>query len=458
MQQKRETLSSRIGFILLSAGCAIGLGNVWRFPYITGKYGGAAFVLLYLVFLVIFGLPIMVMEFSIGRASRQNIGIALKSLEPSGTKWHAFGPVAIIGNYLLMMYYTTISGWLLAYCVHYLDGSLAHIKGVEVPAFFSGMLGKPGMMVFWMALVVLAGFFIVSQGVRNGVERITKGMMLCLFVLIILLTFNSIFLKGGKAGLSFYLKPSLSNIREAGLSKVILAAMTQSFFTLSLGIGSMEIFGSYIGKERSLMGESLRIIGLDTFVAIAAGLIIFPACSAFGVEQGAGPSLLFITMPNIFSQMRAGRLWGFLFFLFMSFAAFSTVIAVFENIISYWIDVRRMPRKKACLYNAFAMVFLSLPCIFGFNIWKGFQPFGNGTGVLDFEDFFVSNIILPLGALIFCLFCTRKNGWGWKKFIDEADQGTGMKFPSWAKNWVTWGLPVLFLVIFVKGLLDILVH
>lgn len=458
MESQRETLSSRLGFILLSAGCAIGLGNVWRFPYITGTYGGATFVLIYLLFLVIFGLPIMVMEFAIGRASRQNIGLALKTLEPPGTQWHRYGPFAIAANYLLMMYYTPISGWLLSYFFHSVDGSLSHLSSAEVSTSFTSMLSDPWSMLAWTSVVIILGFFINSRGLQKGVESITKVMMVCLLLLIILLAVNSMFLEGGSEGIAFYLKPNLSHIRQAGLFNVVFAAMNQAFFTLSLGIGSMEIFGSYIGKERSLTGEATRVIILDTAVALLAGLIIFPACSAFGVKADAGPSLLFITLPNIFSQMPAGRFWGSLFFLFMSFAAFSTVIAVFENIISYWIDVHHVPRKRACRNNAIAMVLLSLPCILGFNAWSGFTPFGAGTGVLDLEDFIVSSTLLPIGSLLFCLFCTRKIGWGWDNFLQEADQGTGLKFPRWARFWVRWGIPALFVVIFIKGYLDILVH
>ncbi len=454
--QQRETLSSRLGFILLSAGCAIGLGNVWRFPYITGMYGGATFVLIYLLFLAIFGLPIMVMEFAIGRASKQNIGIALKTLEPQGSKWHLYSPFAIAGNYLLMMYYTTITGWLLSYCWHYLAGDLANLTQKEVSSYFGALLANPLSQTFWMAIAVFGGFAIVSSGLQKGVESITKKMMLGLFFLIVVLAVHSIMLPGGGEGLAFYLKPSLKNIREAGLSNVVFAAMGQAFFTLSLGIGAMSIFGSYIGKDHSLTGESIRVIILDTFVAFTSGLIIFPACSAYGVAMNSGPTLLFISMPNIFSKMAGGRFWGMLFFLFMSFAAMSTVIAVFENITSYWIDVRHTPRKKACLFNALAMFLLSIPCLLGFNVLSGFQPFGAGTGVLDFEDFLVSSTILPLGSLIFCLFCTQKCGWGWESFIKEADEGGGTKFPSWAKKWTTWGIPALFVIVFIKGYIDIL--
>lgn len=455
MAHEREKLGSRLGFLLLSAGCAIGLGNVWRFPYITGKYGGAAFVLIYLLFLVIFGLPVMVMEFAIGRASKQNIGLAMKTLEKPGTYWHLYGPVAVAGNYLLMMYYTTITGWLIAYFFHYLDGSLAGLTGDAVGAYFGAMLSDAGPMIAWMALTVVIGFATVSAGLQKGVEKITKWMVTCLLFLLVVLAIHSCLLPGGGAGLSFYLKPSAEHIREAGLGTVIFAAMSQAFFTLSLGIGALTIFGSYIGKEKSLTGESVRVIGLDTFVAFMAGLVIFPACSAFGIESNAGPSLIFITLPNIFGKMAGGRFWGAMFFLFMSFAALSTVNTVFENIVSYWIDAHGWSRGKACIVNCVAVFLLSLPCTLGFNLWSSFQPLGEGTGVLDLEDLLVSNIILPLGSLLFCLFCTNRHGWGWKNFIAEADTGEGMKLPRWMHAWATWGMPILFVIVFVRGLWDI---
>ncbi len=456
--QQRETLSSRLGFILLSAGCAIGLGNVWRFPYITGMYGGATFVLIYLLFLAIFGLPIMVMEFAIGRASRKTMGEAYQSLERKGTSWHLIGPVSIANSYILMMYYTTITGWLLSYCWHYLAGDMHRLSAQEVTEYFSHMLSMPLVMTFWMALSVIIGFAIVSMGLQKGVESITKKMMLGLFFLIVVLAVHSIMLPGGREGLVFYLKPSLRNIREAGLSDVVFAAMSQAFFTLSIGMGSMTIFGSYIGKERSLTGESIHVIILDTFVALTSGLIIFPACSAYGVEMNSGPSLLFISMPHIFAKMSGGRFWGTLFFLFMSFAAMSTVIAVFENITSYWIDCKKMERGKVCLANTIAMILLSLPCVLGFNVLSGFQPLGAGTGVLDLEDFIVSGTLLPLGSLLLCIFCTRDIGWGWEAFIKEADEGKGLMFPAWTKTWVTWGIPILFIIVFIKGYMDILIH
>lgn len=455
MTEQRESLSSRLGFILLSAGCAIGLGNVWRFPYITGKYGGALFVLIYLFFLVALGLPIMIMEFSIGRASRQNIGKALKTLEPQGTKWHWYGPLAIVGNYFLMFFYTTIAGWLLYYCFANITGAFSGLDTKGVESFFGSLTANPGQQIFWMALVTILSFVVVGIGLKNGVEKITKVMMLLLFGLIVILAIHSITIPGSSKGLKFYLLPDFSKVTESGFTEVIFAAMGQAFFTLSLGIGSMEIFGSYIDKKYSLTGESLRIIILDTFVAITSGLIIFPACFAYGVNPGAGPQLLFITMPNIFNNMSASRLWGTLFFIFMSFAAISTLIAVFENIVSYWMDVHNWSRKKACIINCLIIIIFSIPCILGFNVWSKFQPLGAGTGILDLEDFVVSSTLLPLGSLLILIFCCHKKGWGWSNFIKEADTGNGLKFPKVLKFYLKWILPILIAFIFIKGYIDI---
>jgi len=448
--QERERLGSRLGFIFLSAGCAIGLGNVWRFPFITGQYGGAAFVLLYILFLLIFGLPIMVMEFSIGRASQQNIGVALKTLEPKGSKWHIYGPIAIGGNYVLMMFYTTVSGWLFAYFAAMAKGDLVGLDPAGVGAFFGGMLGNPVTMVLWMVVATLLGLGIVAIGLQKGVEKITKYMMGSLLAVMLVLVAKSVSLPGAGEGLKFYLLPDFGRLHDAGLWNAIYAAMGQAFFTLSLGIGSMAIFGSYIGKERTLTGESINIVALDTFVALMSGLIIFPASFAFNVSPDAGPSLIFITLPNIFNAMQGGRLWGTLFFVFMSFAALSTLVAVFENIVSYWID-RGWSRRKAVAVNIVAIILLSLPCVLGFNVLSSFQPLGPGTGVLDFEDFIVSSTLLPLGSLVFLLFCCSKRGWGWKNFIAEADAGKGIKFPTWAKSYVTYILPVLVVFVFVMG-------
>lgn len=450
----RESLSSRIGFILLSAGCAIGLGNVWRFPYITGKNGGAGFVLIYLLFLIILGIPVMVMEFSIGRASRQNIGLSLKTLEPKGTKWSFYGPFAIAGNYLLMMFYTTIAGWLLYYFYSSIIGVFNGADTAAVNTFFGELTANPVLQAFWMVVSVLLAMLVVSQGLEKGVEKITKIMMVCLLTIMIVLAVHSIFLEGGSEGLKFYLMPDFSAMAEIGLGTVIYEALGQAFFTLSVGIGAMSIFGSYIDKGRTLTGESIRIISLDTFVALMSGFIIFPACSAFGVSAGQGPSLIFITLPNIFAKMAGGTLWSGLFFLFMSFAALSTIIAVFENIISYWMDVKGWSRKKACKVNLIAIIILSLPCILGFNILSGFQPLGAGTGVLDLEDFLVSNILLPFGSLLFVLFCTQRYGWGFDKFMEEANAGEGIRFPRWARFYCTWCIPVIIAGIMIKGIWD----
>ena len=448
--QERERLGSRLGFIFLSAGCAIGLGNVWRFPFITGQYGGAAFVLLYILFLLIFGLPIMVMEFSIGRASQQNIGMAMKTLEPKGSKWHIYGPIAIGGNYVLMMFYTTVSGWLFAYFAAMAKGDLVGLDPAGVGAYFGGMLGNPVTMIFWMVVSTLLGLGIVAIGLQKGVEKITKYMMGSLLAVMLVLVVKSVSLPGAGEGLKFYLLPDFGRLYDAGLWNAIYAAMGQAFFTLSLGIGSMAIFGSYIGKERTLTGESINIVALDTFVALMSGLIIFPASFAFNVSPDAGPSLIFITLPNIFNAMQGGRLWGTLFFVFMSFAALSTLVAVFENIISYWID-RGWSRRKAVAVNIVAIILLSLPCVLGFNVLSGFQPLGPGSGVLDLEDFIVSSTLLPLGSLVFLLFCCSKRGWGWKNFIAEADAGKGMKFPTWARSYVTYILPALVIFVFIMG-------
>jgi NSS family neurotransmitter:Na+ symporter len=458
MENKRETLSSRIGFIFLSAGCAIGLGNVWRFPYITGRYGGAAFVLVYLLFLVILGLPVMTMEFAIGRASKQNIGRSLRTLEPKGTKWHLYGPVAIAGNYLLMMFYTTISGWLISYFFHTLAGTFSGLEPQEVADTFGSLLQDPWQMVFWMVLATALGFVPVARGLQNGVERISKWIMSGLLCLILLLAANSLALDGGSEGLRFFLEPDFSKMAETGLSEAIYAAMGQAFFTLSVGIGAISIFGSYIGREQTLTGESVRVIGLDTFVALCSGLIIFPACSAFGVQPDAGPSLLFVTLPNIFNQMAGGRIWGSLFFAFMAFAALSTLIAVFENIVSYWIDVHGTERKKACRLNGIAIAILSLPCILGFNLLSGFQPLGPGTGILDLEDFVVSATLLPVGSLIFTVFCCSRYGWGWERFVAETDAGNGLRFPKRLRFYFTWILPSLIVILFAKGYWDIVAN
>lgn len=447
----RERFSSRLGFILISAGCAVGLGNVWRFPYITGQYGGAAFVLVYLIFLVLLGLPIMVMEFAVGRASQKSAARSFHVLEPAGTKWHLQGYACMAGNYLLMMFYTTVGGWMAAYIFKTLTGEFKGLDSDGVAAVFNDMLARPGYMTFWMVLVVLLSFFICSLGLQKGVERITKAMMSCLFLILLILCIRSVTLPGASEGLRFYLIPDFARFTENGVGNTIFAAMGQAFFTLSLGIGAMAIFGSYIGKDRTLTGETINICLLDTLVAFLAGLIIFPSCFAFGVDPGQGPGLVFITLPNIFNQMVGGRIFGVLFFVFMTFAAQSTIIAVFENIISFSIDLFGTSRKKAVLINGIAIILLSLPCVFGFNIWSGFQPLGAGSTIQDLEDFIVSNNLLPLGSMVYLLFCTSRYGWGWKNFLAEADTGKGVKFPAWARVYVSYILPLIVLFIFIMG-------
>lgn len=447
----RERFSSRLGFILISAGCAVGLGNVWRFPYITGQYGGAAFVLVYLIFLVLLGLPIMVMEFAVGRASQKSAARSFHVLEPAGTKWHLQGYACMAGNYLLMMFYTTVGGWMAAYIFKTLTGEFKGLDSDGVAAVFNDMLARPGYMTFWMVLVVLLSFFICSLGLQKGVERITKAMMSCLFLILLILCIRSVTLPGASEGLRFYLIPDFTRFTENGVGNTIFAAMGQAFFTLSLGIGAMAIFGSYIGKDHTLTGETINICLLDTLVAFLAGLIIFPSCFAFGVDPGQGPGLVFITLPNIFNQMVGGRIFGVLFFVFMTFAAQSTIIAVFENIISFSMDLFGTSRKKTVLINGIVIILLSLPCVFGFNIWSGFQPMGAGSTIQDLEDFIVSNNLLPLGSMVYLLFCTSRYGWGWKNFLAEADTGKGVKFPAWARVYVSYILPLIVLFIFIMG-------
>ncbi|MBR5542981.1 MAG: sodium-dependent transporter [Oscillospiraceae bacterium] len=451
--QQREKFSSRLGFLLISAGCAIGLGNVWRFPYITGQYGGAAFVLVYLFFLVIFGLPIMAMEFSVGRASRKSVAASFRELEPKGTKWHIFSYFAMAGNYLLMMFYTTICGWMFAYCVKMARGEFVGATAEKVGEVFSSFTANPTSLFFWMVIAVFIGFFICSLGLQKGVEKITKAMMSCLFIIMLILVVRAVTLPGASEGLAFYLKPDFSKMAENGILNVVSAAMGQAFFTLSIGIGSMAIFGSYIDRDRSLMGESVSILALDTSVALMAGLIIFPACFAFNVNPGQGPGLVFVTLPNIFNVMAGGRIWGVLFFVFMSFAALSTVVAVFENIISFAMDLLGWSRKKAVWINFFVIVILSIPCVLGFNVWSGIQPIGDGSMIMDLEDFIVSNNLLPLGSLVYLFFCVTKYGWGWDNFLEEVNAGRGMKFPKWIRVYVTYILPLAVLFLFVQGYL-----
>ena len=408
---EREKFSTRLGFILISAGCAIGLGNVWRFPYIVGEYGGAAFVLIYLAFLVALGLPIIVMEYSVGRASQKSAALSFDVLEPKGTKWHFNKYLAMAGNYILMMFYTTVGGWMVYYFVKMAAGGFEGLDAEQVGGVFSGLLADPVTMTGYMVFTVVVCFLICAGGLQKGVERITKVMMLCLFALMVVLAVNSVLLEGGEAGLEFYLKPDFGKMAEAGLGEAVFAALGQSFFTLSIGIGALAIFGSYIGKEKRLAGEAVSVLVLDTFVAFMAGLIIFPACFAYGIEADSGPSLIFVTLPNVFNHMAGGRVWGTLFFLFMSFAAYSTVIAVFQNIISFATDLTGCSIKKAAMANMAAVILLSMPCVLGFNVWSSIQPLGAGSTIQDLEDFIVSNNLLPIGSMIYLLFCTRKCGW-----------------------------------------------
>ena len=452
--QEREKLKSRLGFILISAGCAIGIGNVWKFPYMAGKGGGGSFVLFYIFFLLILGLPIMTMEFAVGRASQKSPVKAYQALEKPGQKWHIHGYITLIGCYLLMMFYTTVAGWMLHYFYLTATGKFVGMNTEEVTGVFSEMLGQPLVMAFWMVVVVAVGILVCSLGLQNGLERITKVMMTALLLIMIVLAINSFTMDGAKEGLSFYLIPDWGRMKEVGVTSTIVGAMNQAFFTLSLGIGAMAIFGSYIGKERTLLGESINIALLDTFVAITSGLIIFPACFTFGVDQTSGPSLIFMTLPNIFNHISMGRLWGSLFFMFLAFAAFSTVFAVFENIISCGMELTGWSRKKSSYVNLVLIILLSLPCVLGYNVWAwdGFAVFGGA--ILDLEDFLVSNILLPIGSLVYLLFCVTRYGWGWKNFKKEANEGKGAKVQDWMRMYLTYILPMIVLFIFGFGIYD----
>ena len=451
---ERETLKSRLGFILLSAGCAIGIGNVWKFPYIAGQGGGGAFVLFYLIFLVILGLPIMTMEFAVGRASRKSPVRAYQALEKPGQKWHIHGYFTLIGCYLLMMFYTTVAGWMLHYFYMTAVGKLAGLNAEQVAGKFTEMLASPATMTFWMVFVVVVSILVCAKGLQSGLERVTKGMMIALLLIMVVLAVNSLFMPGAKEGLSFFLVPDFTRMQEVGVINTLVSAMNQAFFTLSLGIGAMSIFGSYIGKEHSLLGESVRIVVLDTFVAITAGLIIFPACFTYHVDQTSGPSLIFITLPNIFANMSMGRLWGSLFFLFMAFAAMSTVLAVFENIICCGMELTGCSRKKSSLVNLVLIILLSMPCVLGYNLWAwdGFAVFGGA--VLDVEDFLVSNLFLPLGSLVYLLFCVTRYGWGWQNYKKEVNTGKGLKVRDWMRGYLTYVLPLIVVFIFAFGLYD----
>ena len=451
---KRESFGSRLGFLLVSAGCAIGIGNVWRFPYVTGECGGSVFVLFYLLFLVIMGAPVLTMELAVGRAGQGSALAAYRRLEPEGSKWHIHGIFCMLGCYLLMMYYTTVSGWMVSYFFKFSIGTFDGLDPDGVGGVFGALLGNAPEMAAWMAVTVLLGFFVVSLGLQNGLERITKVMMGCLLVLILVLAVHSVTLKGAAEGLKFYLLPDWQRATEKGLGKVITAAMNQSFFTLSLGIGSMEIFGSYMSKDKTVLGESLNICALDTFVALMSGFIIFPACFSFGVQPDQGPALIFVTLPNVFVNMAGGRVWGTLFFLFMTFASFSTVIAVFENLIACCIDNFQWSRSKAVLWNAVFVLLASLPCVLGYNVLSGFHPLP-GKDILDTEDFIVSNLLLPVGAMVYTLFCVSRLGWGYDNFVGESNHGEGARLSHGGvlKGYLQFVLPVLILVILVQGLL-----
>ena len=453
IMENRENFKSRIGFIMTSAGCAIGLGNVWRFPFITGRYGGAAFVLFYLIFLFILGAPIMIMEFAVGRASGKSAVRSFHELEPKGSKWHIFGYFAAAGNYLLMMFYTTVAGWMFAYIFKSAKGAFSGLEAGEIDSVFSAMLANPGEQLFWMIIVIVIGFVICMGGLKNGVEKASTIIMTSLLFLMLILVVRAVTLPGAEKGLLFYLKPDFSKMLENGLGEVIFAAMGQAFFTLSLGIGALAIFGSYLGKEKSLTGEAINVIALDTFVALMAGFIIFPACFAFGENPGQGPGLIFVTLPHIFNSMFLGRLWGSIFFVFMSFAALTTVIAVFENIISFAMDMHGYSRKKAVIINLILVTVLSLPCTLGFNVWSDIviPKIGN---IQDIEDFIVSNNLLPLGSLVYLVFCTSRYGWGYDNFLKEANTGSGIKFPKALKFYINCILPVIVLVIWAAGYLQ----
>ncbi len=452
---KRESFRSRLGFLLVSAGCAVGIGNVWKFPYVTGENGGGVFVLFYLIFLLLMGVPVLTMELAVGRASRESAVLGYKALEPSGSKWHIHGWFCMAGCYLLMMYYTTVSGWMLGYFFKFARGTFANVSSEAVDAVFPAMLANPAEMTVWMAVTVLAGFLVCSLGLQGGLERVTKVMMLGLLGLIMVLAVHSLTLPGAMDGVRFYLLPDFGRAMKMGMGKVITASMNQAFFTLSLGIAAMEIFGSYMSRDNTLASEAVRICGLDTFVALMSGLIIFPACFSFDVTPDAGPSLIFVTLPKVFVNMAGGRLWGSLFFLFMSFASFSTVIAVFENLLAGCIDNFSWSRKKAALVNGVFVLIASIPCVLGYNLWyfEAVLPNGSVGQILDIEDFLVSNLLLPLGSLVYLLFCVTKWGWGFDKYLEEANTGKGIKMPRALKPYFQFVLPVLILVILVQGLL-----
>lgn len=451
---QREKLGSRLGFILLSAGCAIGVGNVWKFPYMVGQNGGGMFVLIYLFFLTIMGIPVMTMEFAMGRASQKSPVCMYKPLEPKGSKWHIHGYFAMIGNWLLLMFYSVVSGWMLKFFVDTAMGKFEGENTQQIAEHFNIMLSDPVNMIFYTAIVLIIACVVCSIGLQSGLERITKVMMIMLIIIMIALAINSVFMPGSSEGLHFYLLPDIAKMKEVGTVNVIVGAMNQAFFTLSLGIGAMAIFGSYIDKKRSLLGESVNVAVLDTFVALASGLIIFPACFAYNIQPDSGPSLIFITLPNIFNNIPMGRLWGSLFFIFMSFASLSTFLSVFENIVSCSRDLFGWNRRKTCIINGILLFILSMPCALGFNLLSNVTPFGDGSTIMDLEDFLVSNILLPVGSLIFILFCVCRYGWGWDKFTTEANAGKGIKVKNWMKFYMTFILPIIALSILIIGLVE----
>lgn len=454
-EKKRERFSSRLGFILVSAGCAIGIGNVWKFPYLCGQFGGAGFIVIYLCFLCVLGIPVMLCELAMGRASQRTAAKAFNRLEKPQTAWHHLKWISFIGCYLLMMFYTTVTGWIMSYCFQHIKGDFVGATPDEVGAAFGGMLGNTGYMAFWTLLVCVIGMIVVGIGMQNGLERVNKFMMICLLLLIVILAVRSVTLEGAEAGLRFYLIPDLEQLKAIGIGNVLFAAMSQAFFTLSLGIGAMLIFGSYIDGDRSLTGEALTITALDTFVAIMSGFIIIPACFAFGLNPDSGPNLIFVTIPNLFTQMPGGQFWGALFFLFLSFASLSTITAVMENIMAFSKEQFGWNRKKSITINGILIAILSMPCVFGYNIWSSFQPLGEGTAVLDLEDFIVSNNLLPLGSLAFVLFCTRRFGWGWAGFIDEVNSGEGrLKLPYKMGGYMSYVLPLIIVFLYLKGYYD----
>jgi len=453
MAETRERLASRLGFILLSAGCAIGIGNVWRFPYVTGRSGGGWFVLLYLVCLALVGIPVLVMEFAAGRASQRSVATLHAVLTPGKPAWRLHGVAGTLGLLVLMMFYTTVAGWMLVYFFRTAAGSFAGLDAAGVGAAFAGMLADPWTQLAGMLVVCELSVAICAVGLQGGLERVSKWMMLALLALIVVLAAHSFFLDNALAGVRFFLVPDWAQVQKAGVANVVVNAMNQAFFTLSLGIGSMAIFGSYIGRDRALMGEAVNVTLLDTFVAVCSGFIILPACFAFGIEPGQGPGLVFVTLPNVFNRMAGGRIWGALFFLFMSFAALTTVLAVFEGILAGIRDYTGWSRRRACAVLALAMPILSAPCVLGFNVWSGFHPLGADTCILDLEDFIVSDILLPVGGLAFALYCCHRFGWGWERFVDEADAGRGMKFPKFLRGYCAYGLPAVIVGILVIGFL-----